>query len=318
MKTPPLSSLTVSAGCAAILLLFGAACASAPREVGVAEFRPNFVYEPAPVATPIDASATVEASVSYDESIKSRLRSAGNYSETSLAHHAQALTEAYVEDIVKSGAFTQVLPAGDPKAEYRVVIRDEESRFPEWLMRVTLQVTDLQSGQVVSTHVHERSAGLKPYNELLPAIMAELKGQMLPAVQAHVRAKQERAALADAEMFQKMALPELIAGLDNRVGQARARNRAIIAAKNQQLPDMLRQRPTGELSALRVRIEQVILDLNHEGEVAKDRAQQLMANGGAPDQIEGWRGLAISFRERIELLKPILAALEQEIANRNR
>jgi hypothetical protein len=30
------------------------------------------------------------------------------------------------------------------------------------------------------------------------------------------------------------------------------------------------------------------------------------------------RGLAISYRERIELLKPILTALKEEIANRNR
>jgi hypothetical protein len=100
---------------------------------------------------------------------------------------------------------------------------------------------------------------------------------------------------------------------------------------------MLREKKTDELSALVVKIEQTMLDLNHECEVAKDQAQQSVADNGIPrdtaditrargqaaagmraHDLDELRGLAISYRERIELLKPISAALKEEIANRNR
>jgi hypothetical protein len=113
-------------------------------------------------------------------------------------------------------------------------------------------------------------------------------------------------------------LSELLASSDKTEFLARERNRALVAAKNQQLPGMLREKKTDELSALVVKIEQTILDLNHECEVAKDQAQQATATNGDARQIEELRGLAISYRERIELLKPILTALKEEIANRGR
>ena len=116
----------------------------------------------------------------------------------------------------------------------------------------------------------------------------------------------------------KASLSDLLASSDKTESIARERNLAIVAAKNQQLPAILRDRKTDELSALVVKIEQTILELNHECEVAKDRAQQATATNGDPRQIEELRGLTISYRERIELLKPILTALKEEIANRNR
>jgi tetratricopeptide (TPR) repeat protein len=130
---------------------------------------------------------------------------------------------------------------------------------------------------------------------------------------------QEQAAFAKfQEEAAKASLSDLLASSDKTESNARERNRAIIAAKNQQLPAILREKKTDELSALVVKIEQTILDLNHESEVAKDRAQQATATNGDARQIEELRGLTISYRERIELLKPILTALKEEIANRNR
>jgi hypothetical protein len=260
----------------------------------------------------------VEASVTEDDSIKNRLRQAAHYSEVALANHPLALAETLTNDVVNSGLFARILPAGDPKAEYRVIIRDEESRFPDWIVRVTLRVLEAETGREISAHTQEVAAGMTPYQKLFPDMMANLKARMLTDLLAHVRQKREQAAKAEAAVFQKTALSELLAGSDKWVAQARERNRAIIAAKNQQLPAILRGTKTDELSALVVKIEQTILDLNHESEVAKDRAQQAMANQGNSDQIEELRGLTISYRERIELLKPILAALKEEIANRNR
>ena len=100
---------------------------------------------------------------------------------------------------------------------------------------------------------------------------------------------------------------------------ARARNRAIVASRSQQLSVILRANKTDELSDLAVKIEQTILDLNHECEIAKDRAQQSVAGAmGSLTNLDELRGLDISYRERIELLKPILTALKDEITNRSR
>jgi hypothetical protein len=118
--------------------------------------------------------------------------------------------------------------------------------------------------------------------------------------------------------LQTASLSDLITGSDRSVSLARERNRLLIAAKNQQLPAMLRERKTDELTTVVIRIEQAIMDLDHESEVAKDRAQQAMANNGPAGQIDELRGFTISYRERIELLKPILSALKEEIANRSR
>jgi hypothetical protein len=140
----------------------------------------------------------------------------------------------------------------------------------------------------------------------------------------------------ESDHLAKASLPELLTGYDRSVAIATVRNHALIAAKTLQLPEILHNWKTDELAALVVKIEQTILDLNHECEVAKDQAQQSVANGSsentrpdrsgrgdasqttAPTQFEETRGLAICYRERIELLKPILTALKDEIANRSR
>jgi tetratricopeptide (TPR) repeat protein len=127
---------------------------------------------------------------------------------------------------------------------------------------------------------------------------------------ASARIKEQVASARFREEVAKLSLPELLASSE--------KTEAIVAAKRQQLPGILRDRKTDELSVLAVKIEQTILDLNHESEVAKDHAQQVTATNGDPKQSDELRGLSISYRERIELLKPIAAAIKDEIANRNR
>jgi hypothetical protein len=178
--------------------------------------------------------------------------------------------------------------------------------------RVILTVTETATGAQVSLHTRDVSFGTSiKWKDAMPGPMGALKADMV----ADLRHK---AALTAAAAFRKASLAELLGGSDEFVALAHERNRAIIAAKNQQLPAILRDGKTDELSVLVVKIEQTILDLDHECEVAKDRAQQATATNGDPQQIEELRGLAISYRERIELLKPILTALKEEIANRNR
>jgi hypothetical protein len=147
--------------------------------------------------------------------------------------------------------------------------------------------------------------------DLVVDVMTKLKTTLAAGLQERIT--QEQTAL-----FAKASLPELIASSDANSACASARNRALIAAKIQQLPALLREKKTEELTALVVTIEQTMLDLNHGSEMAKDRAQQMAAENGAAPQIAELRGLAISYQERIELLKPIAVALKEEIANRNR
>lgn len=108
----------------------------------------------------------------------------------------------------------------------------------------------------------------------------------------------------------------LLVSQESNNAMLRQRNRALISFKVLTLPQILRERKTAELTALSIQIEQVILDLNHEAELAKDRAQRSMEQ--APAIASEQRELAIGYKERIEVLKPIVAAIKQEIANRSR
>lgn len=296
------------------LLSWLGGCAG-PINPSVADIRNGMSqYEVARSPVQIDASATVEAVTTEDASIQKHLRESSNYTEAAIKNHALASAETLANDMARSGLFTRILPAGDPAADYHIKIHNDESRFPDWVVRITIQLIDAKTNQAISTRTKEVVAGMTPYRDLFPGMMAELKSGMMNDL---VSLLQRRTALAASKSFQNGALADLLAGSDPLVAVARERNRAIIAAKTTQLPSILRNTKTDELTALVVKIEQTILDLNHNSELAKDRAQQAAASG-ASRQVDDLRELAISYRERIELLKPIATAIKEEIANRNR
>jgi hypothetical protein len=120
-------------------------------------------------------------------------------------------------------------------------------------------------------------------------------------------------------VFQGLPLDKLLASQDGAVSTARARNRALIEAKGLTFSDLLRNKKTADLTSLAIQIEQTILDLNHESETCKDRAQQAAEHGTARENdVAQLRELALVYKERIEILKPILTAIKDEIANRNK
>ncbi|MCE5275429.1 MAG: hypothetical protein LLG43_09850, partial [Deltaproteobacteria bacterium] len=89
-------------------------------------------------------------------------------------------------------------------------------------------------------------------------------------------------------------------------------NGVLLEAKNRSLPKVLKEKSGSELVGLATRIEKSILDLNEQSERAKDRAQTKVEKGDgdpAPD-----RELSVLCRQRIEILKPILAAVKQQAA----
>jgi hypothetical protein len=188
---------------------------------------------------------------------------------------------------------------------------------------MTVRLLDFATRRELAAFTRETSVGTSVTDYDMKAglqrILVALKADVAANLQAKGRRQQELAAESEANLLKKAPLSDLLAGSDRSVMFARARNRALVAAQELQLPAILRDRKTDELSALVVKIEQTILDLNHECEVAKDQAQQAVAGAnGVAANLDELRGLSICYRERIELLKPIAAALKDEIANRNR
>jgi hypothetical protein len=305
----------ISPGCAALALLLGSGCVT----VQPGAYTNMLTYQPEKSPTRIDATAVLHIKHTLTPEVRAKWKQWMN-SDATIENYTKAVVNIIANDIVGSGVFTRVLPES-PSPDFILNITSEERVLPSGKLVVQFELL-APDQQVISRHARETALGMTitTYNmkTALPAVMAALKTDMLADLMNHFRQLETKAAQAQAAAFEQAALPDLLASADRTVDRARARNRAIIAAKNQRLPAMLRDNKTDELSALVVKIEQTILDLNHESEVAKDRAQQAMANNGPAGQIEELRGLTISYRERIELLKPILSALKEEIANRSR
>ena len=289
--------------------------------ISTGAYQNMLAYEPVRSPVQIDASAAIEAADTITPEIRAIWKRWMN-NDANIANYLSAAGQALRHDLATSGLFTRIVTDDPAKADYLVKALCLESHPSDFRVSVTLTATETATGNEVSSHTREVSFGNSMFDvkwkDAVPGLMAALKADLATDLQAKARRQQEKAAREEAEMFTKASLAELLAGADKTESLARSRNRALIAAKNQQLPTILRDWKTDQLSTLVVKIEQTILDLNHESEVAKDRAQQATATNGDASQIEELRGLTISYRERIELLKPILAALKEEIANRSR
>ena len=333
MRTRPIRNVFSLSLALALLVLAG--CVSAPSPAGDPG---SFTYQPVPSPTQINASASVAATHDLAPAAQAAWKASG-HTDQDIGPYSRAVAEALVADVGTSGLFARIVPAnGGVRPDYILRIRSEITRMRDVRLRLTISVVNGATGADVCLHMREAIRGKGRSVDLfvaaeLPRLMAELKAAVAADLQPKVRAAVENAELAS---LANASLTDLLVSSDSGEPIARQRNRAIVAAKNQQLPALLRDRKTDELSALVVRIEQVILDLNHECEVAKDQAQEAIAGDGASETVprgggrggavpaartaspDELRGLAICYRERIELLKPILAALKEEIANRNR
>jgi hypothetical protein len=85
-------------------------------------------------------------------------------------------------------------------------------------------------------------------------------------------------------------------------------NNVLLEAKNRSLENVLKLESRDDLLTLATQIEKSILDLSAQAEQAKDRAQAMVEKGQgdpAPD-----RELSVLCRQRIEILKPVLAAVK--------
>jgi hypothetical protein len=305
MQNPKRPLRYLCLACAGISLLLCSGCVTLPTSA----FTEAMANQPVRSPVQIDASATVEASVTITPEAPNKWLVTMD-ADTTSANYRSALEQTLRNDVVTSGLFARIEAEG--KAGYAVKINWVEAQ------RITcsLSATEMATGAQITTLAQPYPGGA--WASTLPPFMAALKAEFAANLQANLKREQEQAVQAASGLFAKASLTELITGTDKTVASARERNRAIIAAKNEQLPFLLREKKTEELTALVITIEQSALDLNHESEVGKDRAQRLTAAGGNAQQADEMRGLALSYSERIELLKPITVALKEEIANRKR
>ncbi|MGD1001732.1 MAG: PEGA domain-containing protein [Candidatus Brocadiia bacterium] len=130
----------------------------------------------------------------------------------------------------------------------------------------------------------------------------------------------ERAEAAEISRM-KPDLRKLLVSEESSLTVARWRNEMLVDAKKQQLPALLRDSKNAELIDLAGKIEHTILDCARAREALKDQSQRAAepaAQPGAPPQVNEQRELSLVLKERIELLAPILDAINAEIATRSK
>jgi hypothetical protein len=278
-------------------------------------------YSPTPVGPPLGASASFEVQHELAPEIRSLWKKWGN-TESNIVKYLNAMRDVVQNDLATSGYVARVVPPDAP-ADFRITATGLEFKPDDFRLRFTFVATEVATGRQVSNRTREVSYGTGMLNAkinlALPGLITDLKRDVAADIQQALQARRDEATRKEAEAFAQATLAGLLAGQDKSVSLARARNRALIAAKTTQLPALLRDSRTADLTTLVVKIEQVILDLDHECEVAKDQAQRILAESSAnSSRVDELRGLSICYRERIELLKPMLGALKDELVNRDR
>ncbi len=93
-------------------------------------------------------------------------------------------------------------------------------------------------------------------------------------------------------------------------------NDLLVAWKTRDLVGLLREGRTGDLKDHVAQIEQLALRANEAAERETDEAQKLMSAGKPGSELH--RGAALAYRARLEILKPVLAAMKAELDNRQK
>lgn len=418
----------------AVVTLLLAGCAmNVPANV----YQNMVAYEPLASPGTVPKTARLEIHYTMTPPLRTYWEKSFN-TEQNILNYVSAATAMLARDLTDTGLFAAVVRDQTP-ADFRLVLDFTEGlEGKSFFWTIKLSVRPPTGDEVFYSReiTHRWPAGdqTRQWQVSMPQIMRVLKEGVVGGWQQSQQIERQRAEEQMVASFSSMKLEDLLASSDRSVTAARERNRALIAAKTTELPGLVRESRTSALTALIVRIEQTILDLNHEAEVAKDRAQQAAAAGvsaplttpmggaavegylgaelgvlsdarrqelglpagvpvvmvaramtggpaekagllpgdalleandrpvasvpalvglvrqsgpgatlrlkvlrdgqsferpvvlgsrpagqdpAAENPLEQWRGLAISYRERIELLKPILEALKQEVARRN-
>jgi hypothetical protein len=295
-------------------------CASAPSEQPV---KREATYEPQKVASPIDAGG---AAILYSAHVSlAPGPSRDSWGVDRPDANVAAIEQLVLSDLSGLELFTNatsvaVLDPGLPPGEAASVQRKATFELRVHLLLsdrslgrrgtypVTLAIVDVGSGMIVKSY---SAFGSGEREKALGFALDQLTGRIMD----DFGGEDFRKACMLAVNPDPADLEGLIAMKDLSVAAGSAHNRALIAANTLTLPGILREKKTADLVALKVKIEQSIFDLAHRAEVDKEKAEGNVAAGLSGDDL---REQSLICTERIGILKPMLAALNEEIASRSK
>ncbi len=314
---------------APVLLLTG--CYLPTPTVPVERFQQTMAYTPIPAASRLHAKAAVTVnyimSPEEEEKIKRMLGI-----ETSLENYKQAAKNVIFDDISQSGLFTRVDSAATRNDIDLLVNIDIRSVKPGW-GTISLTLIDPVTRETIKAyHTDVVQEFRLSMGNLKDKLIADFKDEDF------AKRKQEaedarRKALAEQEQRRRLAEEARQRELSRLTDQDDSGKELfklqpdpqfsftqvtefLITWKNRHLDNVLRNSQTAELRDYVDQIEHTIFQATDASEKEKDKAQQLIASGANGEHEH--TDLARAYRLRIEVLKPILASLKEEIANRNK
>ncbi len=323
--------------------------------ISTAQFKGMVAYAPTRSTNQIDAgNARIFISVTHAlaPEVHNTWTSWGN-GETSISNYQTAVAEVVADDLTKSDLFINanvqvrvqsdngadvsqerttlmgaMAPAsapavpdrpapGEGNADVEIIVRTEESHPKDFQLTVSMKVVDVASQTVINTYTQQADlgdSGFKMVDRLKAALQTTLN-QMKANLAADFSGGKLMELAVKAARLDPADLNSLLVAKDRTMTIARARNRALVAANTLTLPGLLQRRKTAELVDLTVKMEQVILDLEHEAELAMGSAQGEAGEGNSAQRYREW---ALVYKERISILRPMLSAIKEEIANRGK
>jgi hypothetical protein len=202
-------------------------------------------------------------------------------------------------------------------ADFTIDVKSEESRPKDFKLTLKVAFIDNATQTVLKFYERESDLGDSTFS-FSKKLEAALQDDLI-SIEEDMIADFSGKNLHDIQVknahLDPGDLDKLLVAKDQKVSIARERNRELIAAKTLTLPGLLQNDKTAQLVDLSVKFEQVMFDLEHEAQLARDRAQADAANGTPAEGEQEW---SLIYRERIEILKPMLSAIKDEIANRGR
>jgi hypothetical protein len=288
-------------------------------------FKNGLYYEPVQVGFRVPAGASVEVTHVVSPEVRAIWKAWLN-PEENIVSWEKAVVEITYEDLAKSGIFTSVSP-NNPNADVLISIQSREVKSSDSRLQLSLSVLNPRTRETVLSYNREQTYSTSitnnKFKETLRGVMGEIKAEMVADFKSKDLSKlggnfaigtTTATSSPGNPASESVRFEDLLVSKEASVPIARQRTRLLVAAKTLTLPTLLREKKTTELTGLAVQIEQLILDLNHEAEMEKDRAQRALEQN--PQAAEDHRELAIAYKERIEVLKPIGTEIKEEIVNR--
>jgi len=294
------------------------------RKLTVEGFQRRMAYRPIPSTTRIPANVVVTVRYVLN----------GNYlqreGEESMENFKQAVQNVIFDDMYRSGLFIRVDAEATHSDIDLLVNIDVQGEKPDW-GTISMTVLDPTTKETLKAYRDDVTRKFRnSMEDLKEKLITDFK-DMDFAQRRKVAEEARQKALAEEEQKRKVAEEARQAEISRKTDQDDSGKELfklqpdaqfsvtqvtgfLITWKNRHLDTVLRNAKTPELRDYVDQIEHTIFEATDASEKEKDEAQRLIA-AGTNDEHEHI-DLARAYRLRIEVLKPILASIKEEVANR--